>query len=204
MRNSNFAKVFCLFVLFFLITDCATHATSTIDYNAAENVQQHIEGPYKSWYNKVIKGLRQHSIQRSVKTARAQEEYRVVYSVSFRGYDYYSFQVFPDGTGRFRFIVHESQFFRIGRILTNVSKDMSRQETKTLLTVIKDNDFYNIPTRHPAENPGEDGSSVFVEGYNNSTIHYIEMWMPGEEYPIEKIHRAFADFADTIATRPTS
>ena len=81
-------------------------------------------------------------------------------------------------------------------------KQLSVEETDGLLQTIEENDFWNIPTIHPEETLGCDGSTLFIEGYENGEEHFISMWESSEEYEITKIFRAFSSFADTIAEKP--
>jgi len=156
---------------------------------------------YREWYDEVLKGFGQDSIQNTVIAANTIAEYRVVYNIALVRYDYYSLQVSENGTGKFTFMRHESEDFDTGEIVLNVIQDISVEETNILLEVIEDNKFFRIPTIHPREENGLDGRTVFAEGFNGSKTHFVKMWEPDEKYPISKIHKAFADFADTIADR---
>lgn len=164
----------------------------------------HAEQIDREWYDEVIRGFKQKMLSKMVADEKVISEYRVVYNVALQRYDYYSLQVFADGTGKFTFMVHKSEDFEEGSIILNESKTLDSDETQKLMGTIRDNDFYNIPTIHPDQFgiAGSDGTTVFIEGYDNGKLHFITMWMPDEKYAIYKIHKAFADFADTIAKRP--
>ena len=147
---------------------------------------------YREWYDNIIEGFKQDKLSEKTIDKNIIAEYRVVYDASFQGYDYYSFQVFADETGSFRYMVHKSEDFETGEIILNKTKSMDSDETRKLLKIIKDNDFFGIPVIQP-NNYGLDGTTIFIEGYDNAKLHFIRMWEADEKYNIYKIYKAFAD-----------
>lgn len=156
----------------------------------------------RKWYDSIITGLKQDPLSKTVMNKRVTAEYRVVSDVSFLGYFYYSLQVFSDGTGEFHYMVHQWEDFKEGKIVLNKKKSLNKDEVGRLTGIIAGNDFFNIPTVHPDEMLGLDGSTVFIEGYSKGKHHFISMWEPDKKYGIYKIEGAFSAFADTVAERP--
>jgi len=153
---------------------------------------------YRDWYDEVIEGFKQAKIAESVNSTNSVAEYRVVFNIAGYEYKYYSLQVFLDKTSKFTYMVHESEDFKKGKMLVKEAKTLNAVETQSLLNVINENDFWNIPTIHPNEVDGVDGTTVFIEGYNKGKSHFIKMWEPDEKYGISKIFHAFDDYANKV------
>lgn len=156
----------------------------------------------RKWYDEVITGFKLEDISKSMETANAVVEYRIVHNVALLGYYYYSLQVFDDGTGKFFYKVHKSENFVTGKLLLNETKQLSKEETQNLLDVINNNDFWNIPTIHPDDEAGCDGETYFIEGCAESKRHFIRMWEPKAKHEIYKIANGFREFSQTITKEP--
>jgi len=176
--------------------------TATTENTTLDSETERVVGIYRGWYDRVIKGFKQEELSKTAAEANIDAEYRVVYNVAMQRYDYYSLRVFTDGTGEIHYMVHKSEDFQKGEIILNETKALSAAEVKSLTNVIEKNDFFNIPTIHPDEVDGCDGKTIFIEGYKDGKFYFIKMWEPDAQYGIYKIHKAFADFGDTIAERP--
>lgn len=168
----------------------------------AESIFSYDKDFTRSWYLYINDGLGQKDIETSIKESNAVAEYRVVYNIALLGYYYYTLQVYKNGTGKFNYIAHLGEQFEDGRLLLNKASILSKNDTDMLLKAIKENDFWNIPTVHPDEELGCDGTTVFIEGYSNGNTHFIHMWEPGKEYGIYKILKAFKDYSTKIAENP--
>lgn len=168
-----------------------------------ENVYEFDADQYRRfWYDNMINGLKQDTIQNSVEQANAIAEYRIIYDYSFLGIMYYSLKVYDDWTGEFSFIVFNSEFFNLGTFLVNEQISLTEDETKDLIKILNDNEFWSIPTIHPDERLGLDGYTIFIEGYSSEESHLITMWQPKEKYGIYKIAEVFRDFGKTIVDNP--
>lgn len=154
------------------------------------------------WYEEVIDGFEQDEISKSVKSFGSVAEFRVVLNMACLGYNYYSLQVYEDGTGNFTYMVHSYEDFSKGEMMVDETVRLDEEETKQLLDAINENDFWIIPPVHPDERMGCDGTTVFIEGYYKGKSHFIRMWEPKSKYRIYKIHKAFAEFSETIEENP--
>lgn len=208
MKNQRLFILLYLIILFVIIpfSNCMCenanqgmeNSTNTVLNGNIDFDFERTEWNYRKWYDEVISGLKQEDISISVANEKVTAEYRVVYNIALLGYDYYSLRVFSDGTGEFTFIIYLSEDFTKGEIILNETKCINIDGVQELLTVIQENNFFDIPTIHPDEIMGLDGTTVFIEGYENGKTHFIRMWEPDETYGIYKIHRAFADFSDSF------
>lgn len=154
------------------------------------------------WYEEVIVGFGEDEISKSVKSLGLVAEFRVVFNMACLGYNYYSLQVYEDGTGYFKYMMHQYEDFSNGEMMVDRTVGLDEEETKQLLSAIKENDFWTIPSNHPDERLGVDGTTIFIEGYYNKKSHLIKMWEPGPKHSISKIHKAFAEFSETIEENP--
>lgn len=145
----------------------------------------------RSWYEEVITGFGQKDIETSAAESKAVAEYRVVENIAMFGYRYYALQVYQDGTGKFFYKEHRGEDFINGEMLADEARSLDKNYTDELLKAISDNDFWNIPVRHPDEELGLDGTTYFIEGYSGGKTHFIRMWEPDERYGIYKIYQAF-------------
>jgi len=152
----------------------------------------------KASYDDVIAQLGQDSILESVDSSGAVAEYRVLYDMSLWGYFYFSVLVFDDGTGLFTYMQHYWQDFESGEMLVDEQRKLTRKDVKRIQNAIRVNQFWDIPTIHPAEEVGCDGRSIEIEGYEDGETHYITMWEPDENFGIYRIFLVFDAIADDI------
>lgn len=66
-------------------------------------------------------------------------------------------------------MVHHYEDFSKGEMMVDETVSLDEEETKQLLSAIKDNEFWTIPPVHPDERLGLDGTTVFIEGYYNKS-----------------------------------
>lgn len=156
-----------LLMLSIYLTTYLTALASPMALEAYESTELHTDTQqmiqiYRKWYDEVISGFKQDKISKSILEENVIEEYRVVYNVAYLGYDYYSLRVFSDGTGEFHYMVHKSDDFETGEIILNEKKSLDANEVLGLTNVIEANDFFNIPTIHPTELYGLDGTTVLL------------------------------------------
>lgn len=150
-------------------------------------------------YGKLLTDLQLAPIGSSAADAGAAAEYRVAGAVSLLGYNYYDLQEHKDGTGTFTCILYR---YTSGKIVLNISKNLTTEETKNLLDVIDANQFWSMTEVDPGLKMGLDGTTVLIEGYKGSKSHFVGRWCPDENTGAQKIFMAFMAFAGTFAKEP--
>ncbi len=152
------------------------------------------------WHQDDISRLEQNDIEKSADDAKAVAEYRVLANFALLGYTYYAMQEHEDGTGRFTFIVYHGEDLR--ERMVSESAKMSEDDVAMLKKAICDNRFWDIPTRHPDEELGCDGWTVYVEGCEAGSRHFIHMWCPEKRHGIYRIFKAFDEYSANVAHNP--
>jgi hypothetical protein len=200
MKKIIMKSLFIFVTMMILLLSLNACKNSITDSNDTDAKSQN--NAIEQWYKDIIKGFEQKQIAQNDSELNITAEYRIVCDVSLQRYDYYSLQVYKDGTGKFTYMVHKSEDFKTGVIVLNVTKTLNASETKRLVDSVDNNKFWEIPTIHPDAETGVDGTTIFIEGYSGNRRHLISMWEPTDKYGIYKIHESFAKYADTIAERP--
>lgn len=64
-----------------------------------------------------------------------------------------------------------------GKLIIDKSKKLSQNEWETFLKMLKDIDYWNLPTNEP-DVMGCDGAQWILEGVNNGEYHVVDRWTP--------------------------
>ena len=119
-------------------------------------------------------------------------EYSINYDNAFTKVDKYNLIVFEDGTGKYS-VYNEYD----NKVLKEKEVDISIDEVNLLLSVIEDNDFWNVSTEQLDEGILIcDGESVTIKGKDKDREHEIEYTLFDDDIEVSNILKAFADFAD--------
>lgn len=198
MRKRNIVAIVVI-VLFIAVVLISFFSKSAMIKEEIEKEIQHVE----RFYAVCIEIFEVPDIWRSMQESGAVEEYRIVMERSFVGREYYSFQVFADGTGRLTYL-----FFRLDAELEGdryvsvylpeeeFRTDLTPEETTDLLGSIQKNKFYRIPVFQYSTLIGLDGETLFIEGSDGETRHLVERWCPGDREKVMKIYYSFVSLLD--------
>ena len=123
-------------------------------------------------------------------------DFTVLESMSFMGIRYINVKIYPDGKGKMthKYFSHECLYKDRGVMLSESSVDLNAEQTEKITKLFNSNKFWSIPTEHPDERLGCDGSTTFIEGAYGDKYNFIHMWMPDEKYEISKITKGVYDY----------
>ena len=209
MKKCGMTKII-LIAIVFLMGCNSPDMVNTTNPNFVEIDFERAAQSFRGWYDRIIEGLQLDSLMDTIndnQDGRVISEFRVLKYVNM-GYNYYSFQVFDDGLGKFTIISITTIHMEIVEVLLNETIFMNFDQTQKLRQIIEDNNFFDIPTIHPDEPIGVFGGyAVFIEGYDNGNLHFISMSCDGllcrnPSLGIFAIYRAFRDFASEFVEIP--
>ncbi len=124
------------------------------------------------------------------------QEYSIVNSHSFLGIEYFGIKIFADGSGEMVNKFYNDEFLGKGKFTVNETFILKEEQVTKVVEVFQNNNFWEIPSKHPDEQLGLDGYTVYIEGVKGNQYNIISMWCPDDKYEIKKIYNEIKTFAD--------
>lgn len=130
------------------------------------------------WYSKQLTALGEKGLKYS-----PTHTYRFTYLRSFDNPLSIRIEVLDDGTGVLYFTMSErSDGTSTGDLIETQQKDLTKEQTNTLLQLITDNDFWNLPITDEIEGVEVlDGSHWIIEGINEGKYHLVDRHSPKDD-----------------------
>ena len=157
---------------------------------------------YQSWYDEAVAGFGRDAIAESAAGAGAAAEYRVLRDVPLLRSDFYSLQVFADGTGRFAHLAQTPKYFNGSHLLSDDNVNLNAEQTQVLLDALAQADFWTIPAAQGGGEGGSGGETIYIEGFAGGKTHFTRTWSPNGDfnsvYQSVQIYHTFAAAADAL------
>lgn len=141
------------------------------------------------WYSKHLRAMNEPLLCEGQSEARG-ESFRFLWLRSFDNPVLVQVEVHKDASGSVRAkITNGNGGYEPGEIVTDEKRELSTEEVDYLHTILKEADFWNMPTRiNRTGMVGVDGSRWITEGRKGGQCHVVDRWSPDE--PDEKYYKA--------------
>jgi hypothetical protein len=130
------------------------------------------------WYSTYLKALNEPSLLQLARKSDS-ESYRFVWLRTFHHSVVVRLDVRKDEIGELTVKVSDGAGgYKPGQIIENLSRPLTREETKMFLAKIQKLNFWTLPTQQ--EIPGNDGAQWIIEGVKDGRYHVVDWWTPRE------------------------
>lgn len=199
MKSKKVFSIICVVVLFLgvlLISNYIVKKENTKNQKyilpATEMISEKLEGFRAERYNEISSIM---IGNQSSKERETVQEYIIASSFSLQGIEHIHIKVFNDEKGEMVYKFYNSEEESKGEFVDNKTFALDEEQTMRVLKVFEDNNFWDIPSKHPDETLGLDGYTVFIEGAKGNRYNIISMWCPDDKYEIKKICNEIASLA---------
>ncbi len=120
-------------------------------------------------------------------------------AADFYGYTrFFNIKIFSSGTGVMSHKIFNSENLgdKDSEVIHNKQITLTEKQTTEIISIIENNNFWDIPSIHPDATIGLDGQTIFIEGVNKSKYNIISMWCPDKTLEIYKIYTGIMDCAE--------
>ncbi len=146
------------------------------------------------WYSKDLKALQEPSLLQFAKN-QSLESYRFVWLRTFHHPVVVRLDLASDGTGQLTTKVSSGAGgYDPGHIVENKSRPVTREEAEKFLARVKQEQFWELPSRETPATVGCDGSQWIIEGVTGGKYHVIDRWTP-RKGPVRDLGLVFLKLA---------
>lgn len=128
------------------------------------------------WYSTHLKALNEPSLLQLAQKSDS-ESYRFVWLRTFHHPVVVRLDVRKDGIGELTLKVSDGAGgYKPGQMIENLSRPLTREETKMFLAKIQRLKFWTLSTEQ--EFAGNDGAQWIIEGVKDGRYHVVDQWTP--------------------------
>lgn len=136
------------------------------------------------WYVKHLRAMREPSLWETSRNPK-NHVYRLLWLRTFHKPISVRLAVNDDGTGLLTVKILSGQGgYEPGRLVTNRTRRLSRDQVDLFLEQVDEANFWNLPTKEEEKQQGTevvvglDGAQWILEGVKDGTYHVVDRWSP--------------------------
>jgi hypothetical protein len=141
----------------------------------------HETGTCERWYAKHLRAMREPSLW-GLSEDPSRQSYRFLWLRTFHHPVSARLEVAKDGTAQLLVkVLNGKGGYEPGHTILNRNIKVSKESVDHFLGLLKEADFWNIPTEQPESNEiSADGAQWIIEGISDGHYHVVDQWSPDE------------------------